>query len=101
LATSFLLLGSIFLYSTVFFLLFPCGIYYHYYFHEYCRVITNPSMWCTVLGIRYTFFPFRYSLIRYFNVAIRYRYSATFQKFAIRYSLYAIRYTLIAIRYFL
>jgi hypothetical protein len=28
-----------------------------------------------------TFFPFRYSLIRYFNVAIRYRYSATFQKF--------------------
>jgi tetrahydromethanopterin S-methyltransferase subunit E len=41
-----------------------------------------------------TFFPFRYSLIRYFNVAIRYRYSATFQKFAIRYSLYAIRYFL-------
>jgi hypothetical protein len=36
-----------------------------------------------------TFFPFRYSLIRYFNVAIRYRYSATFQKFAIRYSLFA------------
>jgi hypothetical protein len=27
-----------------------------------------------------TFFPFRYSLIRYFNVAIHYRYSATFQK---------------------
>jgi hypothetical protein len=27
-----------------------------------------------------TFFPIRYSLIRYFNVAIRYRYSATFQK---------------------
>jgi hypothetical protein len=36
-----------------------------------------------------TFFPFRYSLIRYFNVAIRYRYSATFKKFAIRYSLFA------------
>jgi hypothetical protein len=34
-----------------------------------------------------TFFPYRYSLVRYFNVAIRYRYSATFQKFAIRYSL--------------
>jgi hypothetical protein len=48
-----------------------------------------------------TFFPFRYSLIRYFNIAIRYRYSTTFQKFAIRYSLYAIRYTLFAIRYFL
>jgi hypothetical protein len=46
-----------------------------------------------------TFFPFRYSLIRYFHVAICYRYSATFQKFAIRYSLYAIRYTLFAIRY--
>jgi hypothetical protein len=42
-----------------------------------------------------TFFPFRYSLIRYFNVAIRYRYSATFQKFAIRYSLHAIRYLLL------
>jgi hypothetical protein len=41
-----------------------------------------------------TFFPFRYSLIRYFNEAIRYRYSATFQKFAIRYSLYAFRYFL-------
>jgi hypothetical protein len=41
-----------------------------------------------------TFFPFRYSLIRYFNVAIHYRYSATFQKFAIRYSLYAICYFL-------
>jgi hypothetical protein len=38
-----------------------------------------------------TFFPFRYSLIRYFNVAIRYRYSATFKKFAIRYLLYTIR----------
>jgi hypothetical protein len=36
-----------------------------------------------------TFFPFRYSLVRYFNVAIHYRYSATFQKFAIRYSLFA------------
>jgi hypothetical protein len=36
-----------------------------------------------------TFFPFRYSLIRYFNVAICYRYSVTFQKFAICYSLFA------------
>jgi hypothetical protein len=36
-----------------------------------------------------TFFPFRYSLVRYFNVAIHYRYSATFQKFAIRYLLFA------------
>jgi hypothetical protein len=42
-----------------------------------------------------TFFPFRYSLIRYFNEAIRYCYSATFQKFAICYSLYAIRYSLL------
>jgi hypothetical protein len=43
-----------------------------------------------------TFFPFRYSLIRYFNVAIRFCYSATFQKFAIRYLLYAIPYSLFA-----
>jgi hypothetical protein len=49
----------------------------------------------TLNSTRATFFPFRYSLIRYFNVAIHYRYSATFQKFAIRYLLYAIRYSLL------